>query len=155
MRPKSHGHSAGGNTSPTYNSWATMQQRCNNHKATSYPRYGGRGIKVCERWATFSNFLADMGVRPEGKTLDRRDNGGDYTSENCRWSSLSVQALNQRPNKRGTKLNVIDVERVSDLRLTGKLLERELAVYFQVSRSTIHHILSKRTWCAPTSLRSL
>ena len=152
MRPKSHGHSVNGDTSPTYNSWAGMLQRCNNAKATSYPRYGDRGIKVCERWTTFSNFLADMGVRPEGKTLDRIDNGGDYTPENCEWSSLSAQALNQRPNKRGCKLTPTCVERIRDIRQFSNLREIDIADYFGVSRSAVSHILLGLTWQAKTSL---
>ncbi len=152
MRPPVHGHSTGYKTSPTYNSWAGMKQRCNDPNATSYPRYGALGITVCARWMKFENFLADMGVRPESKTLDRKDTKGNYTPENCKWSTLSEQALNQRPNRRGTKLNPTDVERIRDIRLVSGFTETKIANYFGVSRSAISHILLGLTWQAPTSL---
>lgn len=91
-----HGHSARGNEHPLYGTWEAMHQRCRNPNATGYRNYGGRGIKVCERWQKFENFLADVGERPVGHTLDRIDVNGDYTPDNVRWANRSIQNKNKR-----------------------------------------------------------
>lgn len=76
----------------THITWSAMIQRCRNKKNTSYMNYGDRGIKVCEKWLNFKGFLEDMGLRPEGKTLDRIDNEKGYYKENCRWETPKISA---------------------------------------------------------------
>jgi hypothetical protein len=84
--------------SPEYTSWLCMKARCEYLRSNRYAIYGGRGIKVCERWQSFENFYADMGERPAGHTLDRfPNNNGHYEPGNCRWATPSQQALNRRP----------------------------------------------------------
>lgn len=78
-----------------YGVWASMLRRCDNPKQESYPRYGGRGIKVCERWKQFENFYADMGDPPQGHSIDRYpDPDGDYEPGNCRWATAKEQRAN-------------------------------------------------------------
>jgi len=83
--------------SPEYRSWQAMKQRCLYEKHKSFDHYGGRGITICPQWlASFENFYADMGPRPEGTTLDRIDPDGDYTPDNCRWASHATQTANRK-----------------------------------------------------------
>lgn len=97
-----HGHTSHNWRSPTYRSWDHMQQRCGSPKASEYQWYGGRGIRVCERWSDFVNFLSDMGVRPVGTELDRIDTNGHYEPGNCRWVTHKVNCSTQRSTMRLT-----------------------------------------------------
>lgn len=91
----------GRNTSDkTYQVWTSMHNRCRNPKCQRYHRYGGRGITVCERWAKFENFLADMGEVPPGLSLDRINNDGNYEPGNCRWATRRQQAMNKSTTRK-------------------------------------------------------
>ncbi len=95
-----HNHRSNGRKSPTYQSWRCMKERCIYTTHVKYADYGGRGIKVCDRWMnSFLNFLEDMGPRPEGKTLDRIDPNGNYEPSNCKWSTKKQQEWNKRFRK--------------------------------------------------------
>lgn len=88
---------------PLYRAWGSMIARCNNPSHTSYKSYGGRGIKVCDRWRSFPSFLEDVGERPTpAHQLDRVDNNGNYSPDNVKWSTPAEQAWNRRENPRNT-----------------------------------------------------
>lgn len=95
-------HGAGKSNSPlhpTWNSWRAMKTRCTNTAGQDWNNYGGRGITFDPAWATFELFLADMGQRPDGMTLDRINPDGNYEKSNCRWADARTQRLNQRPGR--------------------------------------------------------
>jgi hypothetical protein len=96
---QTHGHSTSRQLTKVYVTWRHMLQRCNNTRHKDYKNYGGRGIKVCERWLDFENFFADMGQRPVGKTIDRKDNNKGYYKKNCCWATPIKQANNRRSNR--------------------------------------------------------
>ena len=122
---------------PLYHTWYAMVARCQNPRAQSYHNYGGRGITVCDRWLeSFENFYADMGERPSPKhSIDRIDNDGPYSPENCRWATWEEQANNRRNNVwiefQGERLSAAQWRKrlgvVSDLHAVAKKYNRSIA----------------------------
>lgn len=104
-----------------YNIWDGMRQRCNNPNCKDYKNYGGRGIKVCDKWLKFENFLEDMGNRPKDMTIERLDNNGNYEISNCAWRSRAVQARNKR-TRNTNKTGVTGVWWDKKRKNTGQLL---------------------------------
>lgn len=93
-----HGHAVNGRLTAEYRAWQNMHRRCKYPSTHNYADYGGHGIRVCERWSVFANFIADMGTKPSPKhSIDRfPDNDGNYEPSNCRWATASEQRRNQR-----------------------------------------------------------
>ena len=121
---RTHGHTTGRERSRTYRCWANMLTRIRNPKATGYHRYGGRGLRVCERWLSFENFLQDMGECPRGHSIERVNNRVGYSPKNCIWATSQVQQANKSNNVR--------------LELTGEsAIQAEWARRFKVGDSTL------------------
>lgn len=136
-----HGHTRGPKHSRIYGSWRHMLERCLCKTSDHYAGYGARGIKVCKRWLKFENFLADMGERPEGKSLDRRNNNGNYTKKNCRWATQREQTQNTRVSK----LNPRKVRRIRKLRAQG-MPSRKVGKLFGVKHITVLRIEHRKIW---------
>jgi len=137
-----HNHCSKGKTTQTYTSWSAMKSRCYNANDEHFHNYGGRGIKVCDRWLdSFENFLADMGERPKGMTLDRIDNNGNYEPENCRWAD----APTQKHNSRQTKLTPLAARVIKYCKFPN-YTQKEIGAAFNISDSVVSEIKSGKLW---------
>ena len=120
------GRENGNKETPEYRIWGGMKKRCSNPKAQRYENYGGRGIRVCDRWHSFLNFFEDMGARPSTKhSLERNDNNGNYEPNNCRWATVKEQANNT------TRNIILDIDGV-------KMTLVEASSHFGISYSSVY-----------------
>lgn len=133
-----HGHA---NKTLTYRSWKEMRQRCLNPKSDKWQWYGGRGVKICEQWSDYSVFLADMGERPAGMTIDRIDNNGDYEPSNCQWATQLEQTRKQEKNV----LTEETARQLKSDRADG-MTYQELGKKYGVSKTTAHRCNIGATW---------
>lgn len=132
-RSTKHGHAKRNRHTRTYYSWRSMIRRCGNPQDANWENYGGRGIGVCEEWLTFEGFLRDMGEMPEGLTLGRIKNDGDYEPSNCEWQTRQEQNRNKRNNRLVTISGV--TTNVSTL-----------AEIFKISAATACRRMDKQGW---------
>lgn len=122
-----------------YQVWKTMIYRCTKPKRKEYKNYGGRGIKVCDRWLTFEYFIEDMmPTYVKGLQLDREDNDGDYELSNCSWKM-------PKANKQKTRRTNLDYEKAAYIRSSNQT-PLELSVLFGCSRDSIYDVLQNKTW---------
>ncbi len=128
-----HGYNRRSGTKPEYNIWCNMKNRCQNPEYKEYHLYGGRGIKVCDRWSKFENFIEDMGDRPSKiYSLDRENNDLGYSPDNCRWATIVTQQRNKRSNRW--------------IEYNGKrMILKEWADYFNTTPQNLHRMLKSRS----------
>ena len=171
-----HGYTRKGQRSPEWLVWSAMIQRCHYPKDRRYPNYGGRGIAVCERWrASFEDFVADMGHRPSPRhSLDRVDNDGPYSQENCRWANPKEQQGNKRNSRaiefQGRRLSIsgwadetgLPARLISGRLRAGWLMERVLITPMRIHRkleslpdlSVAEYLISPDSLMIPCFLRA-
>jgi len=134
--------SINGKRTPTFNTYRGMISRCTRSKDKRYERYGGRGITVDARWESYDAFYADMGERPDGHTLDRIDNDGPYSPENCSWETVTTQ---------NRKLGKLDMDKAREIRRSKHVHVETLASRYGVSISAIKRVQLGQSWAENVS----
>jgi len=147
-RSKTHGQTIGGKWSPTYRCYRAMIARCKYPSQVYYKDYGGRGISVCRRWlegdgerSGYDCFVADMGEKPDGLTIDRIDNDGNYEPGNCRWATYAEQGQNTR----ATKLSGLSVKKIREDYDAGEV-QVSIARKFGISQSHVSDVVRHAVW---------
>lgn len=164
MNRVKHGLACRGKLHPLWHTWQALKQRCYNPKNKDYYLYGARGISVCSRWRnSFPSFLQDVGNKPIGKSLDRKNNEGNYDPDNVRWATHKQQRRNQRPwgsirrskathyHQKGeenprAKLTAKEVCFIRQAYASGTIRQVDLARQFQVTRELIHAVVRRKVW---------
>ena len=138
-----------------YNAWQGMKTRCLNPRCRQYKDYGGRGIQVCDRWMdSFASFIGDMGKPPKGMTIDRIDNDGDYTPDNCRWASRKTQQRNQRVTRKvvvdGAEYLAVELAEIAGIKTDSIVarVERGLSYNEVISTKHTRHKMSDKNKAA-------
>jgi hypothetical protein len=137
-----HGHCPHGKPSPTYYSWMNMKIRCKYPSHECFHNYGGLDITYDPRWEVFELFLADMGERPVGLTLDRNDNSRGYYKENCKWSTRAQQAQNSA----NTTMTWDKVRTIRRLYAERKLNQRQIGELLGVATHSVSMIVTNKCW---------
>ena len=138
MKNGRHPNHGGRNPSPTYNSWRSMLQRCTNPNHTYYERYKGL---LCDEWFDFNSFIADMGERLVGTSLDRIDNTKGYCKENCRWATPEQQVRNRKYNVMSEEL----ARNIRELYASG-FRTTAISKILNISKSNTSNVLHKGYW---------
>lgn len=141
-----HGCARAGKLTPEFRTWVAMRERCTSQSHSAYPQYGGAGVRVCERWSEFQNFLSDMGPKPSPKhSIDRIDNTKGYSPENCRWATRIQQNNNTQRNRMVTFQGV-----------TKTMAEwaRELGVNYYALRGRLNRLPPEIAFVVPKFTRN-
>jgi hypothetical protein len=132
---------------PEYRVWSRLRARCNNPKNIGYQNYGGRGISVCPQWNSFEVFLADMGRRPMGHSIDRINNDGNYEPANCRWATTAEQNRNRRDTLivefRGERMKLVEAYAMVGSSVPYKLVENRVEKGWGIERALSEPLTSK------------